>query len=426
MVKSFLTNNPCYKAGKKIKVKGLMLHSVGCNQPSAGVFIRNWNSPSYSRACVHAFIDANTGEVYQTLPWDYRGWHCGGSGNNTHIGVEMCEPSYIINTSGSVFAVKDINKAKESAAKTYISATKLFADLCKEFNLDPLKDIVSHSEGHKKGIASGHADPEHLWKGLGLNYTMDTFRREVNRLMGNTESNITSDNTKTIWDFLKTKGLNDYAVAGIMGNLNAESGLNPKNLQNSYERKLGLNDDQYTQAVDSGIYKNFAKDSAGYGLAQWTFHTRKENLYNFIKERGCSIGNLIGQLEFLWMELQSNYKGLLKILSNADTVKKASDAVLLGFEKPADQSETVKEKRAKYSQIFYDKYHSSAPKSKDGLYTVEVVTEKLRIREQPNTDSPITGYVNKGEVYTIVAESNGWGKLKSGKGWISLQFTKRK
>ena len=94
-------------AGRKITVKGLMLHSVGCPQPRASVFINSWNSPSYSNACVHSFIDGNDGTVYQTLPWNHRGWHCGsgskGSGNNTHIGVEMCEPACVKYTGGSSF-----------------------------------------------------------------------------------------------------------------------------------------------------------------------------------------------------------------------------------------------------------------------------------------------------------------------------------
>lgn len=94
LVESFLTKNPCYTAGRKITVKGLMLHSVGCPQPRAQVFLDSWNCASFGSACVHGFIDGNDGTVYQALPWNHRGWHCGsgskGSGNNTHIGVEMC------------------------------------------------------------------------------------------------------------------------------------------------------------------------------------------------------------------------------------------------------------------------------------------------------------------------------------------------
>jgi LysM repeat protein len=149
------------------------------------VFIKNWNKASYNRACVHAFIDANTGTVYQTLPWNHRGWHGGsgkkGSVNNTHIGVEMCEPSTIKYTKGSSFTCSNLTSARASVKKTYEAAVELFAERCKEFNLNPLGDgvIISHKEGYARGIASNHGDPEHLWKGLGLHYTMNTFRKDV-------------------------------------------------------------------------------------------------------------------------------------------------------------------------------------------------------------------------------------------------------
>lgn len=185
LVKQYLTNNPCYKAGRTITVKGLMLHSVGCPQPSAKVFINNWNKASYDRACVHGFIDANDGTVYQTLPWDRRGWHGGGSSNNTHIGVEMCEPDCIKYTGGASFTCSDLDRAREMATRTYDAAVELFAMLCKEYGLDPLGDgvIVSHAEGYKRGIASNHGDPDHLWKGLKMPYTMDTFRQAVKAAM---------------------------------------------------------------------------------------------------------------------------------------------------------------------------------------------------------------------------------------------------
>lgn len=189
-----LTNNPCYKAGRRITVKGLMLHSVGIPQPKAENFIKNYNKPDATIVCVHAYIDGNTGEVYQTLPWNYKAWHCGkgdkgpgDSANGTHIGVEMCEPAGIRYTAGAKFTCSDRNAALEVVKRTYESAVELFAFLCKEFNLDPLKDgvIISHREGHARGVASGHEDPEHLWKGLDSGYTMDGFRRDVKEAMGN-------------------------------------------------------------------------------------------------------------------------------------------------------------------------------------------------------------------------------------------------
>lgn len=189
LVESILTKNPCYTAGRKITVKGLMLHSVGCSQPKASVFINSWNSPSYNNACVHAFIDGNDATIYQTLPWNHRGWHCGsgnkGSGNNTHIGVEMCEPACIKYTGGSSFTCSDKATAKAVAKRTYEAAVELFAYLCKKYNLDPTADgvIISHREGHSRGIASNHGDPEHLWNGLSMGYTMDGFRKAVKAAM---------------------------------------------------------------------------------------------------------------------------------------------------------------------------------------------------------------------------------------------------
>lgn len=184
ITKQILTKNPCYKAGKTITVKGLMLHSIGCPQPSAMALIKNWNT-SDANVCVHGIIDANTGGVYQTLPWNRRGWHCGGSANGTHIGIEMCEPDCIKYSSGAKFTCSDLTKAKTMAERTYKSAVELFAYLCNEYKLNPLAEgvILAHSEGFAKGLASNHADPEHLWKGLKMPYTMATFRQDVKAAM---------------------------------------------------------------------------------------------------------------------------------------------------------------------------------------------------------------------------------------------------
>lgn len=211
LIESILTQNPCYTAGRKITVKGLMLHSVGCPQPSASVFIKNWNKSTYKNACVHGFIDANDGTVYQTLPWNHRGWHGGGSSNNTHIGVEMCEPSCIKYMGGATFTCSDKPKAVAAAERTYKAAVELFAMLCEKFDLDPLADgvIVSHKEGHARGIASNHGDPEHLWTQLDMGYTMDTFRKAVKAEMDKRNQ----DNTPAAW----SKDGVEWAVAeGLM------------------------------------------------------------------------------------------------------------------------------------------------------------------------------------------------------------------
>ncbi len=441
-------NNDCYKAGKTIVPKGIMVHSTGANNPRLSRYVgpddgllgkntygNHWNRKMDRQVCVHGFIGklANgTIATYQTLPWNHRGWHSGsgpkGSANNTHISFEICEDGL---TDASYFN------------KVYKEAAELCAYLCKEYNLDPLADgvIIGHYEGNARGIASNHGDPKNWFPKHGK--SMDTFRAYVKQLLGTTGTTLvepkppvvitppttTSNNEKTIWDFLSGKGLNAYVVAGIMGNLYAESGLVPTNLQKTYNTKFGLTDAEYTAQVDSGKYTNFVRDSAGYGLAQWTYRSRKENLYQYARLGGKSIGDLQMQLEFLWNEMQS-YTAMMKVLEVATTIQVASDIFLTQFEKPANQDATVKAKRASYGKGYFDKFAngiSSATPATKFPYTVRVITSELNIRKGPGAGYATNGSIKDKGVYTIMEESAGaeakaWGKLKSGAGWISLDY----
>lgn len=176
-------------------------------------------------------------------------------------------------------------------------------------------------------------------------------------------------NERTIWNFLKAKGLTDAGTAGILGNMYAESGLNPKNLQNSYETKLGYNDESYTQAVDNGSYTAFSSDLAGFGLVQWTYWSRKRDLLAYAKSCNKSIGDLNMQLEFLYIELSKSYKSLLKLLKTTNSITEASDAVLTQFERPANQGSAVKLKRQTYSQNYYNQFVSAIGNSSLVSYT---------------------------------------------------------
>ena len=434
IVEHFLTRNRCYQAAKQNTKGGLMLHSVGCPQPSAQVFVNSWNSADKS-ACVHAFIDANTGDVYQTLPWEYRGWHCGsgpnGSGNNTHIGVEMCEPACIRYTGGARFTCSNVEEARAAVRRTYESAVQLFAELCERFRLDPLADevILSHEEGHKRGIASNHGDPVHLWNQLNMGYTMDGFRKAVKAAMGSAAvpaEPAAVDNAAVIWNFLKSKGLNDYAVAGIMGNLEKESGLDPCNLQNSYNKKLNISDADYTAVVDAGAYPDFVTDKAGYGLVQWTYWSRKKALLDYAKAAGTSIGDLNMQLAFMWQELQG-YKAVMTVLNSAASVREASDIVLHKYEQPGDQSVAVEEKRAASGQTFFDRFTGSGASPFPVVpFLVRVVITDLNIRTSPGSadNSNLSGKYTGIGTFTIVEISGSWGLLKSYRekrnGWIYL------
>ena len=181
--KLILTNNACYKAGRTITPKGIMVHSTGANNPNLkryvgpddGLLGRNkynnhWNQdkPDGRQICVHAFIGKladGSIATYQTLPWNHRGWHAGGSANDTHIGFEICEDNL---TDATYFN------------KVYAEAVELCVYLCKLYGLTE-KDIICHSEGHQLDIASNHADVMHWFPKHGK--SMDTFRADVKKLL---------------------------------------------------------------------------------------------------------------------------------------------------------------------------------------------------------------------------------------------------
>ena len=205
LIKCILTENECYKRKVTITVKGLMLHSTGANNPNLKRYVQpnvegiginksgnHWNQfrPDGRQVCVHGFIGKlENGSIatVQTLPWNYRGWHAGGNANNSYIGVEICEDDLL-----------DSNYFN----KVYNEAVELFAYLCKQFNLNPLTDIICHSEGYKKGIASNHSDVMHWFPKHGK--SMDTFRNDVKAKIENIANGTNTQNT-TISTNLKYK-----------------------------------------------------------------------------------------------------------------------------------------------------------------------------------------------------------------------------
>lgn len=169
-------------------------------------------------------------------------------------------------------------------------------------------------------------------------------------------------NDEKIWNFFKSKGINDYGCAGLIANLDYESALNPKNLQDSFQAKLGFTDDSYTAAVDSGSYTKFINDGAGYGLSQFTFWTRKQGLLLYAKSKGKSVGDLELQLEYIYKELCEDYQSLLRTLMLATSVYQASNAVLLNYERPADTSASMQNKRSLLGQKYYEKFAGNTAK----------------------------------------------------------------
>lgn len=166
IIKSYLTKNACYQKKQYITPSMIMLHSTACPGVLPENFVKAWNviRPNGNSVCVHAFI--KPGYVFQTLPWNMRGWHCGGIGNNVAIGFEICEPKDY--SDADYF--KDVKK----------TAIELCAYLCEEFKIEP-KLVTSHCEACRNygtSFASNHSDLDHWWKKY-FDYTMDDFRKEL-------------------------------------------------------------------------------------------------------------------------------------------------------------------------------------------------------------------------------------------------------
>ncbi len=445
LVESIMTNNPCYKKGQKITVKGLMLHSVGCPQPSASAFIHSWNNESFDRACVHGFIDGNDGTVYQTLPWNHRGWHCGssinGSANNTHIGIEMCEPGCITYTGGSAFKCSDTDTAKAVAKRTYEAAVELFAMLCGKYNLDPAVDgvIISHKEGHSKGIASNHGDPEHLWSQLGMGYTMDTFRKAVKKAMGENSAQASGTQASVFADLTEREAVAkigllcsaDQKTSGILASVTAaqfilESGYGKselgQNANNMFDMKRSLSGNSWGGSMwdGSSVYTKKTQEQNADG----TYETVTADFRKYF----CVEDSIADHSVYLLGAKNGKvlrYKGIKGMTDYKAVAQLIKDG---GYATSLTYVEKLCAIIEKWDLTQYDVLETPAPKpSTSGTvtnfpaapFTVKVLIDDLNYRSEPSMNGTVKGQTGKG-VFTIMEVNDGWGRLKSGAGWIWL------
>ena len=351
LIKCILTANDCYKAGRTITPKGVMVHSTGANNPLVARYVQpsnndpnrdslqatiggnrnanDWNNPGLD-VCAHAFVgklaDGGVGTV-QTLPWNHRGWHAGtgtsgGSANNTHIAFEICEDDL---TDEGYFR------------KVYQEAVELTAMLCKTYNLNPLADgvVICHSEGYQRGVASNHADVMHWFPKFGK--SMDTFRADVSKTMGGSGGSTGSG----------AQDFGPYTVRVKVTELRIRKG------PGTDAAALGV--------IEPGVY-TIVEEANGPGAKKW--------------------GRLKSGAGWIALDFAEKTGG--------STGSGAQD-----FEP----------------------------------YTVRVKVTELRIRSGPGTDTQAQGFIEPG-VYTIVEEADGpgakrWGKLKSGAGWISLDYAEK-
>lgn len=329
--------------------------------------------------------------------------------NRNTVSIEICS------TSATGAVLKENDKGWSFTKASLERAADLALWLCHEYGI-PVTHIIRHYDVSGKlcpGIIGWNKESgsEDAWKAF------QTLIKSRSMPVSNRPVSNTPDTENALWNFLKSKGLNDFAIAGIMGNLYAESGLRPDNLQDTFEKRLQLTDEEYTESVDEGSYQEFASDGAGYGIAQWTYWKRKEGLYDLSKLMDKSVGSLDVQMAYLWKELTKDYSRMRVLMDTVKSVREASDLFLFQFERPLNQGEDVQMKRAKYAMDIYERHADFVS------FTVKVTANTLNIRSGAGTSFQKNGAVHNGEVYTIVGVTGDWGKLKSGAGWINLNYT---
>lgn len=298
--KLIFTKNDCYKAGKKITPKGVMVHSTGANNPylkryvgpddgklGKNTYNNHWNQPMDRSVCVHAFIGKlNDGSIatYQTLPWDHRGWHGGGDSNNTHISFEICEDG---------LTNKDYFNA------VYKEAVELTAMLCKEYKLDPLKDgvVICHSEGYKRGIASNHGDVMHWFPKHGKN--MNTFRADVKAQLATLTESPSKPEPTTVTTYKLVVDVPVYTTAA-----DAKDRVNSKSV---YKAGTYYIYTKYPNGLNGML--NITKDTSGASAGGWI------NPADNIKQEVAETPQLY-RVRKSWADTKSQ-KGAFSSLDNA-------------------------------------------------------------------------------------------------------------
>lgn len=233
-------------------------------------------------------------------------------------------------------------------------------------------------------------------------------------------------NENEIWDYLYESTGSAIGTAAIMGNLMAESSLNPK-CATSLKKTGYTTADQYILASDDGVH-DFAHDGVAFGLVQWCYHTRKQGFLDYARMAGKSVGDLYTQLEYLVQEMSGSYKTAWNAVLNATSIREASDVIMLRYENPATKTEAMKQRRAQYGQKFYDQFAKPQQKEESAAKPQQkmvVATANVRIRAGDSMDYGKVGRLVKGNSLEYVATSNGFHgvRMKDRVGWVSGEYS---
>ena len=416
-----------HNSGRRtMNIDTITIHTMAGNMTAENCAI--FFASDYTQASSNYTIGSD-GHIALSVPEEYRSW-CSSSAANDQRAITIEVASL---TTTEPFP------CSEAAWNALVD---LCTDICQRNNIKELKwkadkSLIGQPDKQNltvhRWFAAKSCPGEYLYQHMG------DLASQVNKRLNSsslTISDTTVNNlTKTtaeeyIWSFLKGKLYNEFAVAGIMGCMYAESGFIANNLENSKEKVLNLTDEKYTLLVDKGAYTKFATDKCGYGLCQWTYDLGKKRLLDFAKKKGKSVGDLYTQLEFFYWDITTNFKSLYETLTKVKDITTATSTFLNTYEYGGKAPNEVLAKRLGYAKTFYTKYHTTTSTQITNTtkvpYMVKVTTNQLRVRKGPGTNYDGIAIIKDKGVYTIIEESTGngakkWGKLKAG-GWIALDY----
>lgn len=356
----------------------------------------------------------------------------------------MCEPACITYVGGVTFKCSDIVTAKTVVERTYKAAVELFARLCKQYGLNPLADgvIISHREGHARGIASNHGDPEHLWSQLGMGYTMDTFRKAVKSAMGDSENKKEGTQASVFVGLSEKDAVSvigelcreDMKKSGILASISAaqfilESGYGKSELgqngNNMFGMKKSLSGNTWTGSTWDGtsVYtKKTQEQNADGSYETITADFRK---YPCVEDSVADhSAYLLGAKNGRSLRYKG-IKGMTDYKKVAQLIKDGGYATSLSY---VDNLCNIIEK---WNLTQYDTDSQTTPdvtpSNPDTVtsfpatpFSVKVIIDDLNYRSEPSMNGKVNGQTGKGTFTIMEVKNGGWGRLKSGVGWIWL------
>ena len=426
------TQSTCYKGTNKMTVKGVLWHSTAANNPTLKRYVQPSDkkpaADTYSKtkwleilgknkynndmnhidrqmgmnAWIGELADGTVATI-QTMPWDYRPWGCAsgkkGSCNNGWIQFEICE---------------DDTNDKVYFEKIYKEACEFTAYICDMYNLDPkgsvmmngvkVPVILCHQDSYKLGLGNNHGDVYHWFKKYGKD--MNDVRNDVAKILADNKKKPEAPNPAAPTTDIKADS--EQAIKYVV----RKAWNNPASQIGAY--------------VDLENAKK-ARDEAGTDYEVYDFNNGNLVYPTAIGSEDFKIGDAVKIISgAVWSTGAAVPKWVLSKVLYVRSINSNGMVVVSTLKSGASTGAIKPEYLDKISSAkpITEPIPSSTPNFQN--YLVIIMANSLNVRNGAGTQYKINTTVKKGQVFTIIDERNGWGKLKSGTGWIYLDgYTKK-